>query len=164
MKKILPTLLVLLLSMAVIGCGPLEEEEDVPCAVCGADNAADCICKTASASALTGDVVTALTGMSINVTDVLCPLGTTYHDFETYGSNPKYINIIWTDANQSMYNNYKAAWMARAAVSNDSITDKSTFAVAQIMFYTAADNTNPSDPTNGVVIPANSIVLNGRNP
>jgi len=163
MKKILPTLLVLLLSMAVIGCGPLEEEEDVPCAVCGADNAADCICKAATASALPEPVKTALTAMGVELADVLTPLGTSYHNFETYGTGVgnRYINIIWGDANEAMYNNYKNAWMARN-VGPDNITSRSTFVNASITFYSVTGNTDPLNPTDGMVIPANSIVLSGR--
>jgi len=129
MKKILPTLLVLLLSMAVIGCGPLEEEEDVPCAVCGEET---CICQLAGKQNLSDKAKGYLTEMGLTEADVLCPVGTTFHDCD-YFPITKMIVIYWKDANQAMFKSYNDAWLALP--NRASVTDKSAFTNATIEFF-----------------------------
>jgi len=115
-KTVLSVLIVLLLSVVLFGCGGKE------CEVCGE---VDCICQATGSETIPNAV---LTDLGITAADVLAPQGTTYHD---YKKGAAAFIIYWKDANQSMYNYYKDAWLAlpdRAQV----ISEKSTFSYAQI--------------------------------
>ena len=148
-KTVISVLIVLLLSFAFLGCG------DQPCEVCGAATKAECICKAAEASNLSSAAIAALpTG--IVPADILCPLGTTFFDFE-FLSASNTILIYWTDANQAMYDHYKNAWLAlpdRAL----HVGDKTAFTTATIDFSTTT-GTTPS-PSN-IVYPEGSIIFTG---
>jgi len=160
MKKILPTLLILLLSMAVIGCGPLEEEEDVPCAICGADNAADCICKAASASALSPDAKAALVSLvGQDFADGFpVPQGTTFYKHEAGG---KFIAFYWTGANQAMFDYYKAAWLSRAATQVIGEKTDGKFVAATKIAFEDVEGSSLTEGAGAFTYPANTIIFSG---
>ena len=143
----LPVLMVLLLSLVLFGCS-----KD-PCEVCGEE---PCICKGAAASNLSKEAKDQLTTMGEDPNTFPTPLGTTFLDYE-YVEAIKTINIVWKDANKSMFDYYKDAWSARAV----SVTDNTSFTNASIEFYTSAGNTDPDDGE-GVAYPAGSIVFSGK--
>ena len=142
-KIIFSVLMVLLLSLVLLGCG-----KD-PCEVCGEE---DCICKSASASALDAKAIAFLTGMGLAEGDVLTPMGTTLHDSN---GNTGVIQIIWKDANKAMFDKYHAAWLARSVTQN--VSDKSKFITASIDFFDA-EGTSAS----GIQYPAGSISFYGQ--
>jgi len=121
-KTVLSVLIVLLLSVVLFGCGGKE------CEICGE---VDCICQAAGAETIPNAV---LTDLGITSADVLAPVGTSYHDYKKGAGG---FVIYWKDANQSMYNYYKDAWLAlpdRAQV----VTEKSIFSSASIDFLDEA--------------------------
>ena len=121
-KTILSVLLVLLLSIAFLGC------PTGPCDVCGEE---PCICKAASDSALNEKALGILTSMGLSSNDLPTPLGTTFLACE---GNTGTIIVFWKDANKAMYDAYHAAWQARALT----VSEYSAFITAQIEFYPEA--------------------------
>jgi len=154
-KTILSVLIVLLLSFGFLGCG------DQPCEVCGAATKAECVCKAADKSDLSGAERKALrddlTAMGEDPATFPTPLGTTFDKYQ-YAPLTSSIVIVWKDANEPMFDHYKKAWetRARAAVS---VSDNSTFVSASIEFYPDGG----TDPLLSVAIPAGgAIVFTGR--
>jgi len=142
-KTVLSVLIVLLLSFVMFGCGK-------ECEVCGEN---PCICKDASKSNLVGDVLVDLGKLGFTASDVLCPVGTTFYDYEYFAATNK-INIYWTDANESMYNYYKDAWLALPD-RGQNVSQKSVFASANIEFYAEQDEGY------AITIPAGTIAFLG---
>ena len=141
-KTLLSVLIVLLLSFVLFGCG------GDACEVCGET---PCICKAASASNLSPLARDALTALGEEPATFPTPLGTTFDKFDAtaYG-----IVIVWKDANQSMFNNYKSAWEARAAFP---VVSYSSLDSATIDFY----STEGTESAFSLEYSAGSIVFSG---
>ena len=139
-KTVISVLVVLLLSVMVLGC------PTGPCDVCGEE---PCICQAAGAQNLSVEALAALRGLGFQDGDVLCPVGTKFHDYVAYDATKMYI-VMWTEANEAMFESYKSAWLNSRATS----IDNTAFNTVTIDFKTSS-GTSPKD------YPANTIIFTG---